>query len=144
MRLHHIGYVVADIESAVRGFCHSIGASWEGEIFTDPHQKVRVTFLSTHFMDAQIELVQPAADDSPVSNFLTARGGGLHHTCYEVPNLESELVKMKSRGALIVKRSKPAVAFGGRPIAWILTSEKLLVELLENKKADMHTDTIPR
>ena len=81
--------------------------------------------------DAQIELVEPAAEDSPVLRFLRERGGGFHHVCYEVNHLENELVAMKSRGALIVKRPKPAVAFEGRRIAWVLTAEKLLVELLE-------------
>jgi hypothetical protein len=41
------------------------------------------------------------------------------------------MAEMKSRGALIVKRPKPAVAFGGRHIAWMLTAEKLLLEFLE-------------
>jgi hypothetical protein len=32
---------------------------------------------------------------------------------------------------MIVRRPKPAVAFDGRRIAWVLTPENLLVELLE-------------
>jgi hypothetical protein len=40
---------------------------------------------------------------------------------------------MKARGALIMRRPKPAVAFEGRRIAWMLTREKLLVELLEKR-----------
>jgi methylmalonyl-CoA/ethylmalonyl-CoA epimerase len=51
--------------------------------------------------------------------------------CYEVADLEEQLVEFRSRSALIVKRPKPAVAFGGRRIAWLITSEKLLIELLE-------------
>jgi hypothetical protein len=38
---------------------------------------------------------------------------------------------MRRDGALLAKRPKPAVAFGGRLIAWVLTPEKLLVELLQ-------------
>lgn len=131
MRLHHVGYVVADIAASVPGFQKSLGASWDSQIFTDPHQKVKVTFLTTRPGDAQIELVEPVGDDSPVLRFLCDRGGGLHHVCYEVSDLEQSLADFKSRGALIVKRPKPAVAFQGRRIAWILTPEKLLVELLE-------------
>jgi hypothetical protein len=40
---------------------------------------------------------------------------------------------MKSRGALIARRPKPAVAFEARRIAWMLTAEKMLVELLEQQ-----------
>jgi hypothetical protein len=39
---------------------------------------------------------------------------------------------LKSKGALIAKKPKPAIAFGGRRIAWVLTREKLLVEVLES------------
>ncbi|MFZ0793673.1 MAG: VOC family protein, partial [Candidatus Korobacteraceae bacterium] len=74
---------------------------------------------------------EPASDGSPVLRFLRDRGGGLHHVCYEVADLEEKLIEFRSRGALIVKRPKPAVAFGGRRIAWVITSEKLLIELLE-------------
>jgi hypothetical protein len=38
---------------------------------------------------------------------------------------------MRKRGALIARRPKPAVAFEGRRIAWVITREKLLVEFVE-------------
>ncbi len=37
------------------------------------------------------------AGDSPILSFLQ-KGGGLHHLCYEVTNLDSELDEMRSRG----------------------------------------------
>lgn len=131
MHLHHVGYVVESIESAMPGFLRSLGARWDGQIFDDPYQKVRVAFLSTESRDPQIELVQPAVDDSPVSTFLQVRGGGLHHCCYEVESIDESISTMRRDGALLAKRSKPAVAFGGRLVAWLLTPEKLLVELLQ-------------
>jgi methylmalonyl-CoA/ethylmalonyl-CoA epimerase len=131
LRLHHVGFVVANIETAMPGFLRSLAAEWDGQVFHDPLQKVRVAFLATRAQDPQIELVEPAGDGSPVLRFLQQRGGGLHHVCYEVADLEEELAAFRSRGAAIAKRPLPAVAFGGRRIAWVITSEKLLVELLE-------------
>lgn len=133
MKLDHFGFVVADIEAGVAGFTKSLAASWDGRIFQDPLQKVKVTFLETGPGDARIELVQPDAEDSPVSRFLREKGGGFHHACYEVENLERQMAEMKSQGALIARRPHPAVAFEGRRIAWMLTAEKLLVELLEGR-----------
>jgi methylmalonyl-CoA/ethylmalonyl-CoA epimerase len=84
-------------------------------------------------MDAQIELVEPAAPDSPVVNFLR-KGGGLHHLCYEVSDLEAHLSRMRERGGMVVKRPLPAVAFENRRIAWVFTRQKLLLEFLEEEK----------
>src|SRR5581483_1436159 len=130
LRLHHIGFVVNSIEAAMPGFTRSMNGAWDREIFSDPIQKVKVAFLSTAGSDVQIELVQPDAEDAPVRAFLQ-RGGGLHHLCDEVEDCESSLSGMRQRGGTIVRRPKPAVAFGGRRIAWALTAEKLLVEFLE-------------
>jgi methylmalonyl-CoA/ethylmalonyl-CoA epimerase len=130
LRLHHVGYVVASIEQAMPGFVRSLAATWDEQVIYDPLQKVKVAFLTTRVEDPQIELVEPAGEDSPVLRFLQ-QGGGLHHVCYEVADLEEQLVEFRSRGAVIARRPKPAVAFGGRRIAWVITAEKLLVELLE-------------
>lgn len=134
LRLHHVGFVVANIEQAMPGFLRSLAAEWDGQVFHDPLQRVRVAFLATRKEDPLIELVEAAGDDSPVLRFLQERGGGLHHLCYEVANLEDELAEFRARGAVIAKRPKPAVAFAGRRIAWVISAEKLLIELLEESR----------
>ena len=129
--LHHLGFVVANIAAGMEGFVRSLAAAWDGRVYEDPHQRVKVAFLAIRPGDPLIELVAPAAEDSPVRHFLAQRGGGLHHVCYEVNDLEEQLAEMKARGCMIIRRPKPAIAFDGRRIAWVLTAEKLLVELLE-------------
>ena len=137
LRLHHVGFVVASIERAMPGFLRSLAAKWDEQVFHDPLQCVKVAFLTTRAQDPQIELVEPVGEDSPVLRFLQ-QGGGLHHVCYEVADLEEQLGEFRSRGAVIAKRPKPAVAFGGRRIAWVITAEKLLVELLEQTLKEEH------
>jgi catechol 2,3-dioxygenase-like lactoylglutathione lyase family enzyme len=78
-------------------------------------------------------LVQPLGESSPVFRFLRDKGAGLHHVCYEVDNIEEYLAKMRLQGAVIAKRPKPATAFGGRRIAWVITSERFVIELLEGR-----------
>ena len=131
--LHHIGFVVYSIQTEIEGFAASVGAHWNGEIFEDPWQQARVAFLqSASPTDASIELVEPAAENSPVSHFLQ-RGGGLHHLCYEVDDLEEELKLSRVRGGLVVKPPLPAVAFHGRQIAWVVTRHRLIIEFLERR-----------
>ncbi|MGH9735290.1 MAG: VOC family protein [Candidatus Acidiferrales bacterium] len=132
-RLHHVGFVVERIEESIPQFVRSLGAQCSSEIFIDPIQNVKVVFLTTAAGDAQIELVQANAADSPVSRFLAKSGPGLHHLCYEVEDIEETLAQMRTHGSLLAKPPRPAVAFGGRRIAWVLTKERLLVEVLEAK-----------
>lgn len=122
--------MVASIGASAPGFCRALRAKWNGEIFDDPIQKVKVAFLSANPEEAQIELVEPAGPDAPVRAFLE-KGGGLHHLCYEVGNCEAALRALREQRGMIVKRPQPAVAFAGRRIAWGLTAEKLLLEFLE-------------
>jgi methylmalonyl-CoA/ethylmalonyl-CoA epimerase len=134
LRLHHIGFVVASIKISAPGFVRALNANWNGEIISVPNQKVNVTFLLVSVGDALVELVEPSHKDAPVNKFLREKGPGLHHLCYEVDALDRVLAEIRSRGALLAKPPKPAIAFGGRQIAWVFTPEKLLVELLEAAK----------
>ncbi len=130
LRLHHLGFVVSSIEATGNSFANSVNGSWNGQVWHDPIQRVKVSFLTMPGTGVQMELVEPAGEQSPVLAFLE-KGGGLHHLCYEVEDCDGALAAMRQRGAMIVRRPKPAVAFDGRRIAWLLTSEKLLIELLE-------------
>jgi methylmalonyl-CoA/ethylmalonyl-CoA epimerase len=128
---HHVGFVVASIQNSIQGFVDSLQAEWDGTIFHDPNQAVRVTFLrGRDAANPTLELVEPAAEDSPVIPFLK-RGGGLHHLCYEIDALEDQMALSRAQGGLVVKPPLPAVAFGGRRIAWVYTKNKLLLEYLE-------------
>ena len=128
---HHVGFVVASIQNTVQSFSEILQVDWDTHIFHDSNQGVRVTFLkSRREGDPLWELVEPADENSPVHSF-AARGGGLHHVCYVVENLEEALARARSLGALITRQPMPAVAFGGRRIAWIYTRNRLLIEYLE-------------
>lgn len=143
VRLHHVGFVVKSIQDSSEAFARSLGANWDGNIIFDPIQNVRVTFLegaSAH--DSLIELIEPGGPKSPVSRFLN-QGGGLHHLCYEVADMDRHLGFCKTVGTLVIRKPAPAVAFQGRRIAWALTSQKLLVEFLERNSALSGNDKVP-
>ncbi len=130
-RFHHTGFVVASIAAVMESFCKAVGGSNWSETWHDPLQRVRVAFIyPSHPGDPSVELVEPAGPDSPVGKFLE-RGGGLHHLCYEVDNLDGAVRGASARGLVMILRPRPAVAFGGRRIAWFLSRDKLLIEYLE-------------
>jgi len=130
--LHHIGIVVPQIRPVLEGFAASIGAQPDSEIIYDPLQQVSVAFMRPSTPGPAIELIEPAGENCPVSK-LARSGGGLHHLCYEVNDLETELETARSHGGIVVRKPLPAVAFGGRRIAWVFTRYKLLLEYLEQR-----------
>ncbi len=105
--------------------------------FDDPIQKVKVSFLSQCGTDiAEIELITPLSEDSPVQSMLKKGGGGAYHLCFETSDIEAAVEHAKNSGCLIVSPPVPAVAFQGRRIAWIFTRSRQLFELVEAKVAE--------
>ena len=130
-RLHHVGYVVRSIPEAAERFIAGLGLTWDGAVFHDPIQTVRVTFLAHEQPDQPLyELVEPDSEKSRVMPFLK-KGGGLHHVCYEVDSMRSHIEEVLARGAILLRPPAPAVAFSGREIAWLCTPDGLLLEYLD-------------
>jgi methylmalonyl-CoA/ethylmalonyl-CoA epimerase len=120
-RLHHVGFVVRSIAASAQSFVDALGADWDGITYEDPLQNVRVTFLRPSIAASpEFELVEPLDENSPVHRFLNA-GGKINHICYEVPDLKETLEALNPKENLVVRPPLPAVAFGGRPIAWVST-----------------------
>jgi methylmalonyl-CoA/ethylmalonyl-CoA epimerase len=137
--LHHVGFVVRHITEAAEGFVSTLKMQWNGRIFHDPVQTVRVTFLQHESPNLpMVELVEPESEQSRVAAFLR-RGGGLHHLCYEVDSLKAHLDAVIAGGAVLLLDRTPAVAFGNREIAWVCTRERLLLEYLERNTDPCHS-----
>jgi methylmalonyl-CoA/ethylmalonyl-CoA epimerase len=128
--LHHVGFVTTGIAAAAERFAASLCLSWEGQVTHDPAQGAYVTFLTSAAGGTQIELVEADSPTAPVASFM-ARGGGLHHLCYEVDSMAEALAHTRACRALVVREPTPAAAFAGRLIAWVYTRDRLLVEYLE-------------
>ena len=77
-------------------------------------------------------MIEPASQDSAISEFAKS-GGGIHHLCFEVKDIESELEEFTRKGATILVN--PIKGFDERRIAFVDLNTKNtkcgLVELLE-------------
>ena len=125
---------MTSIAASIDGWRAAVSPVSISESFEDEIQGARVIFLGLPPDGAvRIELVEPLGASSPVAGF-DQKGGGLHHLCFEVDGLESQISQMKTLKAMLIRRPQPAVAFGGRRIAWMRTREKLLVEYLERTR----------
>lgn len=131
--LHHVAIVVADLEEARRIYVDTLGLT-AGEVEHVADQKVDVLVCRAGGPGGQrIELVRPAAPDSPVSRFLEKRGGGLHHVAYRVADLEDALARLAAAGVRLIDRAPRPGAHGTR-VAFLHPSaaEGVLTELVED------------
>ena len=130
-QLHHIGLLVRSIEAATDLQVSRFGYRIESEIILDPIQTARVRFLRLANATQWLELVSPEDEHSKLSNTLTKHGEGIHHLCYEVPGIEEACEHLRQSRQMLLSVPTPAVAFGGRRIAWFMDRSGFLTELLE-------------
>jgi len=131
MKLHHIGMVVRDVRKTAAALERLLGIKALTGPEEDPIQRVMAIFLDLGWGDGvTLELLEPTQEDSPVSRFLE-RGGGLHHICFEVEDLDAKIAELKARGLRVVCEPVPARGFGGRRIAFVFPVEGILVEFVE-------------
>jgi len=130
-KAHHLGVAVPAVEPAIPVYEKLFGRKLISGPFDDLIQKVRVCFLSNGQPgDVVIELIAPLSDDSPVNQHLK-KGLGAYHICYEVKGMDAVITDLRSKGCLLVSGPVPAVAFGGKRIAWLLMPTRQLIELVE-------------
>lgn len=135
MRFHHLGVAVPDIAKALPSYQELFGYRLLSGPFNDPIQKVAVCFLGGSSPgEPVIEFIASNAPDSPIRTIL-AQGGGAYHVCYEVEDIEAALRHAQGSKCLVVSQPVPAVAFGGRRIAWYYTPSRQLIELVESGPA---------
>jgi len=132
LKLHHIGIVVENIQKSLGDLTKYL----DFESTTVPSlvgsQKVNICFLKTN--NVFLELIEPAEENSPISNFIK-KGGGFHHLCFEIDDIHLELEKMKKNGARIVV--DVVKGFEERLTAFVMLDMKNtncnLIELAEKK-----------
>ena len=136
----HIGYAVENIANYVQDFVLPLfPGSVVGDTVEDPIQGVRAAFVEFPGR-GRVELIEPARPDSPVRKILQAKRGGLYHLCYSVDDIEGEIQKFRDRGCLVISHPKPAVAFGGRRVAFLYTPQRDIVEFVEQEKQMERSD----
>lgn len=135
--LHHVAIAVHSIAEARPRYCEALGlAAAEVEHVADQKVNVLVVYAGAQ----RIELVEPAAPDSPIANFLAKRGPGLHHLAYRVDDLPRALARVRAAGLRLIDEAPRPGAHGTR-VAFLHPSATggVLTELVE-MPADAHAE----
>jgi methylmalonyl-CoA/ethylmalonyl-CoA epimerase len=98
-RVHHVGIVVPSLEEGYRFWVNTLGLKI-GKTATIDDQGVKAALLPTE--DGEIELLEPLNTDNSIGRFLSRRGGGLHHLCFETDDMEQELAAARRLGLPLI------------------------------------------
>ena len=79
----------------------------------------------------RIELVEALPGSEALASWLQ-RGFAIYHLAFEVSGLEPTIDRLDQAGARLVSPPRPAVAFGGRRVAFCMRPNLILVELIES------------
>ena len=95
MKIDHIAIAVEDVEKSAKDYQEAFDVK-DVEFVTVESEGVKVAIL--HLENANIELMEPINDSSPIKKFLEKRGSGLHHVALETKNIEDEVTRMEGCG----------------------------------------------
>ncbi len=128
IQINHIAIAVNDIDSALGFWRDALGLSVD-HLEDVPSQKSLVAFIPVG--DSEVELVQPSAKNTGVAKFLAERGGGMHHLCFEVDNLDEMLANLKTKDVRLINEAP--LVLPGRKLAFVhpRSTGGVLVELYE-------------
>jgi methylmalonyl-CoA/ethylmalonyl-CoA epimerase len=127
-RLNHVAIVVPDIDQALAFWRDCLGINLD-HVEDVPEQAAQVGFLPIG--ESEVELVRPTTEDSGVGRFLARHGGGMHHLCFEVDDIEAMLAGLKAKGVSLINGT--AMQLEGRKVAFIhpKSANGVLVELYQ-------------
>ena len=141
--LFHIGWVVRDCAAAQR----ELGARLGAGPFVSAGDEARFDKALVHGKPTPfslriafgalggvlLELLEPLDDQSPHAEFLVARGEGLHHLAYLVPDFDRQLAAVRAarpEAELLIDGTGP-----GNPVRWVYVdgsaAHGTVIELLE-------------
>ena len=107
-RINHIAIAVPDLAAAAALYRDTLGARVSAP---SPEPAHGVTVVFVELPNTKIELLHPLGDNSPIAGFLSKNPqGGMHHVCYEVPDIVAARDRLKARGVAFETREVP-----GRP-----------------------------
>src|SRR6195952_3962398 len=117
-KLNHVGVATPSIEDSWKLYRDVLGCTDITEKKALPEQGVWVSFVN--LPNAQIELIEPYGEDSPIHGFLAKNPrGGQHHVCFEVPDIRAARDDMRAKGATVLGTGEPRIGAHGVPVIFL-------------------------
>lgn len=116
-RLNHVAIVVPDLDAAARVYRDTLGARVSAPVDLPSHG---VTTVFVDLDNTKIELLHPLGESSPIAKFLGEHpSGGMHHVCYEVPDIVAARDHLRAGGARVLGDGEPRIGAHGKPVLFL-------------------------
>lgn len=130
-KLNHVAIAVSDLNAARNQYANAFGADVSDPKDLPDHG---VTVVMVTLPNVRIELLHPLGDNSPIQNFLNRNPlGGVHHMCFEVPNLLQARDQLAQNGVQVIGDGNPKTGYDGHPVLFFnpKNTQGTLIELKE-------------
>jgi methylmalonyl-CoA/ethylmalonyl-CoA epimerase len=131
-KIEHIGIAVQSLNEAIPRFERILGTScYKTELVES--EKVNTAFFKVG--ESKIELLESLDPDGVIAKFIAKRGEGLHHTAYEVEDIEREMERLKKEG-LTLLNEKPKKGADNKLVCFLHPKDAhgVLIELCQEIK----------
>ena len=115
MKIHHVGVAVEDLEAAIELYTNNFGAELTHRA---SNEKDGLTAAFLRAGEAEVELIQPLREDTPVGKFLANRGPGLHHIAIAVKDIHQAIAEARAKGLDMIDQ-EPRIGLHGTRIAFV-------------------------
>jgi methylmalonyl-CoA/ethylmalonyl-CoA epimerase len=116
-KLNHIAVVVPDLAQATAIYRDTLGARVSEPLDLPDHG---VTTVFVQLDNTKIELLHPLGEESPIATFLERNpAGGVHHLCYEVPDIRAARDRMTASGARVLGDGEPRIGAHDKPVLFL-------------------------
>src|SRR5215475_9111756 len=95
MRIDHVAIAVNNVDQALKNYEKLIKIN-KIDVENVTNERVKVAILNLE--DTRIELMEPTAQESPISKFLNENGEGLHHIAITADNIEEDVSRACGNG----------------------------------------------
>ena len=130
MKLHHFGFLTNNTSECIKKY--KILGFEHGDSFIDTLRGIKITFLSHNSTNVLFEIIEPMNEKSVVTSLMKKFQGNLYHSGYEVDDIKLYINELKSKKFIVIDQPKPAIAFENRNVAFLMSKNTGIIELIES------------
>ncbi len=133
-KIEHLGIAVHNLQEAIR--------RWELILGYGPYKEelVESEGVVTSFFrigESKIELLEARSPESPVTKFITKRGGGMHHVAIAVADIRAEMKRLQTLGIRLLN-DEPRAGADNKLVCFLHPKDTfgVLIELCQKDSAE--------